>query len=51
MAYICNVKTYEGHEAAAPQTAAYFVPECKRSIAATASGHWKHPEGIILVRP
>jgi hypothetical protein len=25
-AYICNVKILKGHEAAAPQTAAYFMP-------------------------
>ena len=29
-------KSYEGHEAAAPNKAAYFVPYAKRTIAATA---------------
>ena len=35
-AYICTVQTNQGHEAAAPNKAAYFVPTCKEIIAATA---------------
>ena len=35
-AYICIVKILKGHEAAAPNKAAYFVPTCKEIIAATA---------------
>ena len=47
-AYLCIVKIQEGHEAAAPNKAAYFVPNAKRNIAATAWASGNTPKGIPL---
>ena len=47
-AYLCIVKIQEGHEAAAPNKAAYFVSVVKRNIAATAWASGNTPKGIPL---
>ena len=42
-AYICTVKTNQGHEAAAPNKAAYFVPRCKEIL--------RQPRGRVETPP
>ena len=37
-------KSKEGHEAAAPKKAAYFVSECKQKHSGNRVGKWKHPQ-------
>lgn len=41
-------KIQEGHEAAAPNKAAYFVPNAKRNIAATAWASGNTPKASII---
>ena len=43
--YLCIVKILKGHEAAAPNKAAYFVPRCKRNNVATAWASGNTPKG------
>jgi hypothetical protein len=44
-AYICTVKTYQWHEAAATlnKTAAYFMPDANKH-SGNRVGKWKHPQ-------
>jgi hypothetical protein len=44
MLIFATSKPKEGHEAAAPKKAAYFVPECKKKHSGNRVGKWKHPQ-------